>query len=168
MQPHTAKNIAKMANLMLWGILPEEYPLYSESRNTIESLVCTGEMIGPSHLAAPVDGTRGSASRRRPSGSVLSFLWCMAISCSSGKYLEMCGERRLGDAEDVGFKTFPVLLAVPMEAGIIGPMLAMLSQKLNLGFLPRLACHNKTVEGSRSGKFLVIRERSILLVKKGL
>ena len=59
----------------------------------------------------------------------------------------MCAERRLGDAEDVHFKTFPVLLAVPMEAGIIGPMLAMLSLKLNLGFLPGLVWHNKTVEG---------------------
>ena len=78
--------------------------------------------------------------------------------------MEVWGERRLGNAEDVGFKTFPVLLAVSMEAGIVGPILAMLPQKLNLGFLPRLACHD-TMEGSRSGKLLVFLEGSIPLVK---
>jgi len=71
-----------------------------------------------------------------------------------------------GRAEDVGFKTFPVLLAVSMEAGIVGPILAMLPQKLNLGFLPRLACHDKTVEGSRSGKLLVLLQGSIPVVKR--
>ena len=119
-------------------------------------------MLGPEYL-------RQSLAPLLPSRELASH--CDKCAQRSAHWSESLGdvrERRLDEAEDVDFKTFPVLLAVPMEAGIIAPMLAMLSQKLNLGFLPRLACHNKTVEGSRSGKFLVIRERSIPLAKKGL
>jgi len=52
----------------------------------------------------------------------------------------------LGDAEDVGFQTLPVFLAVPEKSGIIGAVFDVLPEKLSLRLLPGLGRHNQTVE----------------------